>query len=141
MSRVVGEKRSRDDFFLAIALVLCVDLLYAFPYLLNWRVIADPRLPPFLSDDIYYYLNVSHCALSADIINPWFGGTVQAGDVPHLRFSIAPALFRTIEILLPERDVLALFLWNIFWTTAIAIAALWAVSCLSMKPLSATSLA
>ena len=133
----LAPRRWRDGILWAIVLVVCVDVLYAFPYVLNWARVGSSQIPPFVSDDIYFYLNVSHAAGSSVVVNPWFHNTIRANEVPYLRFSAGPVLFHLIELLLPGRDALALFLWNMFWTSLIVVAAMWATCSLSLRPFTA----
>jgi hypothetical protein len=105
--------------------ILVANLIYALPYLANWKWLRTSLIPPSLSDDVYYYLNVSRSGSVGTIVNPWFGNVASAEQVPHLRFGLTFRLFHLLQMLCGDRNGLAVFVWNVIWTTLIVIAAIW----------------
>ena len=131
---------NRGKLAYVVLLIACVDLIYAIPYVANWYVLGSSSLPPFQSDDIYFYLIVAAVPHTGTIVNPWFGNAIEANEVQHLQFSFGLRAFGMMERLNPWGATFSLFFWNMFWTTAIVVAALWLSWCLELEPFSAPGL-
>src|SRR6185295_262144 len=86
-----------------VAVGLAVTLaavLYCAPVVLLWQA-TGRSLAPWVSSDIYLYLNLSHTqpASAGQVRNPWYGNRVGAETVPYLRFGLAPRLFHLLSVL------------------------------------------
>lgn len=104
---------------LFVAFLFCSVLIYELPYFLTLRKTGWSPLPAVVDypADQMLYLNLSVIknATPKEVVNPWYGTTVPAVDVPHLRFPITFLLFRVTHTIFRS------------WTTAMLVwAGMWA---------------
>ena len=108
--------------------------LYTFPVVSLWNA-AGRSLPAWSSSDIYLYLNLSHLRPDANgmVRNPWYGNSIEASKVGHLRFGLALRLFHLVSRL-AGGDGAGLVVWHALLTLAIALALLWLLRAVTDDP-------
>jgi hypothetical protein len=113
---------------IVLAGVVCVLMLYAYPYLVAYARLGAGPVPPIFAPDLYFYIGVSHIAapVAGFMRNAWYGVEVPTAGFAYGRFHLAfsaYALLRSIA----GGETAAFLIWTLGWTALICAAALWLV--------------
>ncbi|MFI5070303.1 MAG: hypothetical protein ACHP8A_05385 [Terriglobales bacterium] len=108
---------------LNLAIVIAVLSLYSFPYLATSLTLKSHQVPFAFAPDLSLYLNLS--MIGSSHANPYFGSPLQSGEMGYVTFDIAFKLLGGFVKIAGNNLWFAVFIWNLFWWTAMCIGALW----------------
>jgi hypothetical protein len=114
---------------LTAAIVIVFNLcIYSLPTLMTVRTLKSRNVPVLSGADLSLYLNLSNVGPSREHLdlNPYFGTVMQpAGSIGYRTFDLAFRMFNIAAEITRYDLWSALFVWNLFWWSAIAVGAIW----------------
>lgn len=108
---------------LNLALVLAVLSVYSFPYLATSLTLKSRQVPFAFAPDLSLYLNLS--MIGPSHLNPYFGTSIQTGEIGYMTFDGAFKLFHGVLKVAGNNLWWAVLIWNLFWWIAMCAGALW----------------
>jgi hypothetical protein len=113
---------------IVLACVVCILLLYAYPYWMAYERLGAGSVPPIFAPDLYFYIGVSHMAapVGGFMRNAWYGVEVPTAQFAYGRFHLAFSAYALLRSIVGGETV-AFLVWTLGWTALICAAALWLV--------------
>ena len=113
---------------IVLACVVCILLLYAYPYWMAHARLGAGPVPPIFAPDLYFYIGLSHLAapVGGFMHNAWYGVEVPTAQFAYGRFHLAFSAYALLRSIVGG-ETAAFRLWMLGWTALICVAALWLV--------------
>lgn len=128
-SAVLSDKTPRPlSRSIVLGALVCILLLYAYPYWLAYTHLSTWPVPPVFAPDLYFYLGLSHipAPVGGWMHNTWYGIDIPTAQFGHGRFHLAFSTYARWRAIIGH-ETTAFVLWMLAWTALIAGSALWLV--------------
>ncbi len=130
LENVAASDRARRSWSrsIVVACVVCILLLYAYPYWMAYARLGASSVPPIFAPDLYFYIGLSHLAapVGGFMHNAWYGVEVPTAQFAYGRFHLAFSAYALLRSIVGG-ETAAFRLWMLGWTALICAAALWLV--------------